>query len=77
MEVNTAITNIYKLACCSPGKFCVGLLRKKGSSMQSGEADVMGATVASSVQHQVVALVYDKVLRCKKADKLQLFMTRC
>lgn len=36
----------------------------------------MGATVASSVQHQLMALVYDKVLRRKKVDKLQEFLKR-
>lgn len=77
MERSATITNIYKLASCSPGnRFCVGLLRKKSSSMKSGEADIMGATVSSSVQQQVMALVYDKVLRSKKVDKLQELLTR-
>ena len=71
-----AATAFFKLARATQEQaFTVGLLRSKSDLVSPGL--LAGDTVSANVQHQIIALFYDKMLRAKKADKMRDLLHVC
>ena len=68
----------FKLARAQPEQaFTVGILLSKGELASRASSTVAGSPVAANVQHQLLGLLCDKLLRLKKVDKLRDVLQLC
>ena len=72
-ELKVVCGTFFKLARAQPDHagFTLGIVQAKSECVARGSAATTGSAVAANVQHQIFVLLYDKLLRFRKADKMR------